>query len=207
MPTYSNDRTCFSRRGALGLVAGAGLLLAAMPAAAQSTAQGQAHVEAAMRDVLAVVNSGKSTGQAVNDFQRILSKYADMAIISRSSLGNAWRSASDAQKRAYVAAYQPYLARKYGKRFADFKGSSFAVTRVRDAGNKGVLVEGEARVPGRAPIAVEFQVSNRSGSIKIYNLIIEGISLLSSEREEIGQMLAARGNNIDKLTADLRTAG
>jgi phospholipid transport system substrate-binding protein len=51
---------------------------------------------------------------------------------------------------------------------------------------------------------VTFLVSDRSGSVKFFDLLIEGISLLKTERTEIGAMLDARRGNIDQLTADLR---
>jgi len=47
-------------------------------------------------------------------------------------------------------------------------------------------------------------VSDRSGEVKIFNIIIDGINLLSSERVEIGVMLENRNGDIDLLSASLR---
>ena len=51
--------------------------------------------------------------------------------------------------------------------------------------------------------ATEQQVSDRSGSAKAVNLIIEGVSLLANERAEIGAMLDAQGGDINGLIAQL----
>ncbi|MEM9779059.1 MAG: ABC transporter substrate-binding protein, partial [Pseudomonadota bacterium] len=48
---------------------------------------------------------------------------------------------------------------------------------------------------------------DRSGSPKMFNLFIEGISMLSTERSEIGALLAQNRNSIDALIADLQTRG
>jgi phospholipid transport system substrate-binding protein len=60
---------------------------------------------------------------------------------------------------------------------------------------------------GQPPFAVTFLVSDRSGQDKFFDLLIEGISLLKTERTEIGAMLDRRRGNIDQLTQDLRSAG
>jgi phospholipid transport system substrate-binding protein len=60
---------------------------------------------------------------------------------------------------------------------------------------------------GESPFEVRWQVSDRSGQQKFFNLIIEGVNLLSAERQEIGTMLERRGGNIDRLIEDLRQAG
>ena len=46
--------------------------------------------------------------------------------------------------------------------------------------------------PGQDDIAVDWQVSDRSGSAKVVNLVIEGVSMLANERAEVGAMLEAR---------------
>jgi phospholipid transport system substrate-binding protein len=50
---------------------------------------------------------------------------------------------------------------------------------------------------------VAFRVSDRSGKQLFFDIIIEGISLLSSERVEIGALLDARNGHIGRLTQDL----
>ena len=50
-------------------------------------------------------------------------------------------------------------------------------------------------------------MSDRSGSDKFFDLLIEGISLLKSERAEIGAMLDKRRGDIDALVSDLQRAG
>ena len=54
---------------------------------------------------------------------------------------------------------------------------------------------------------VTWLVSDRSGSAKIFNIIIEGVNTLTSERAEIGAMLDKRRGDIGALTADLRKLG
>ena len=57
---------------------------------------------------------------------------------------------------------------------------------------------------GQSPFEVTFLVSNRTGRDLFFNMYIEGVNLLLTERTEIGAMLDRRNGNIDRLIADLR---
>ncbi|HSF92485.1 MAG TPA: ABC transporter substrate-binding protein, partial [Paracoccaceae bacterium] len=155
--------------------------------------------------VLRVINSGKAEAAMLVDFEGIFRSYADVPRIAGVSLGAPWRTATSAQKAGYVEAFQGYLARKYGRQFRKFAGAKIDIVRSRDGGRKGVLVLSMIDLPGDTPFEVEWQVIEVSGTPKMFDLIIEGISMLASERSEIGAMLEKRGGDIDRLIADLKS--
>ena len=57
--------------------------------------------------------------------------------------------------------------------------------------------------PGQENIAVDWQISDRSGSARVVNLVIEGVSMLANERAEVGAMLDAQRGSLDGLIAQL----
>jgi phospholipid transport system substrate-binding protein len=187
-----------------GLAAAAVLALLPWPGEAASVSQAQTLVNTISGELTGLVNSGGSEAQIYRGFEGILARYADMPAVAAATLGPAWRGASNAQKQAYVAAFQSYLARKYGRQFREYRNASINVTGARDAGKAGVLVQTTVVRPGQANIAVDWQISDRSGSPRAVNLIIEGVSMLANERAEIGAMLDAQGGSIDRLTAELK---
>ena len=105
-----------------------------------------------------------------------------------------------------MAAFQHYLARRYGKQFREYRNARIAVTGARDGGKAGVLVSSRVVRPGQEDIAVDWQISDRSGRTRVVNLIIEGVSLLASERAQVGAMLDAQRGSIDGLIAQLNAA-
>ena len=139
------------------------------------------------------------------DFERIFAKYGDTSYISAYAMGNDGRRASSAQKKKFSSEFQTYLARKYGSRFREFIGGRLEVQSVRPV-KSWFEVKTTAYLRGDSPFAVTFLVSNRTGRDKFFNMFIEGINLLLTERTEIGAMIDRRGGNIDKMIADLRTA-
>ena len=173
---------------------------------ALSEAEARRLIDAAVSDINKVINSGQSASRMYQSFEGIFTKYADVPTIARSALGPPARSATSAQMNSFTKAFAGYMARKYGKRFRDFAGGTVEVTGSRAIKNFQE-VSAVAKLPGRSPFAVSFMVSDRSGRDKFFDLLIEGISLLKSERAEIGAMLDRRGGNIDALIADLSKAG
>lgn len=196
--------TNFDRRLFIGGVAGTALgALAGVPAAALSNGQATSLVSTAIDDVNGIIGSGASEARMLREFEGLFSRYADTAYIAAFALGNDRRSASPAQLRNFSSAFGTYVARKYGRRFREFVGSQFDVQGARPE-NSYVVVESTATLRGRAPFQVDWHVSDRPGRPAFFNLIIEGVNMLLTERTEVGALLDRRGGNIDALITDLR---
>ncbi|MCR9111810.1 MAG: ABC transporter substrate-binding protein [Rhodobacteraceae bacterium] len=179
---------------------------APMPVLALTDAGARQLVDRVVADINKVIASGKPLSSMIRDFERIFSRYADVNIIARSTLGQDSRRASSAQMRAFTAAFQGYIARKYGKRFQEFSGGRVEVQSVRKT-KSWHEVKSQVILRGQSPFEVLFLVSDRSGRDLFFDMIIEGVSLRLSERTEIGAMLDRRKGNIDALIADLKQAG
>lgn len=192
----------FSRRSVLAL-GSASLLATAMPAHALTESQAQSLVNSAVADINRIIASGGSVNAMVSQFKGVFDNYADTAYLAAYALGNDGRSASDAQKRAFSDAFGDYLANKYGRRFREFAGGEIQVQGARPV-NSYIEVRTLAVLPGQSPFQVDFHVSDRPGRPVFFNLIIEGVNMLLSERSEIGAMLDARGGNLDRLINDMR---
>ncbi len=192
-----------------GLAAGAALTVTGLTsgrAFALTTDEASRLIDRVIGDINRVINSGKSEAQMIPEFERIFSRYADVPVIARSVLGVAARQASQAQLNAFTDAFQGYIARKYGRRFREFIGGEIKVDRARQV-KTFYEVKSTAQLRGQSPVEVVFLVSDRSGKDKFFNIFIEGVNMLASERTEIGAMLDKRRGDIGALTRDLRSAG
>ncbi len=153
-----------------------------------------------------VIDSGKSETAMYKEFERIFRKYADLSYIAAYAMGVDGRRATGAQKKAFTNAFTGYISRKYGKRFREFIGGRLEVQGVKKV-KSFYQVRTIAHLRGEAPFEVDFHVSDRTGKDLFFNMYIEGINMLLTEREEIGAMLDRRKGNIDALIRDLKTAG
>lgn len=173
-----------------------------MPALALTEASSRKLVDSVVADINKVIASGKSESAMIRDFEKIFSKYADVPIMARYALGADARSASSAQMRKFTSAFQGYIANKYGRRFREFIGGKIEVKSARKI-KAGYEVKTVAYLRGESPFDVTFLVSDKSGRDKFFNMFVEGVNMLLTERTEIGAMLDQRGGNLDRLIADL----
>ncbi|MGP6087055.1 MlaC/ttg2D family ABC transporter substrate-binding protein [Antarctobacter jejuensis] len=176
--------------------------LPALPAFALTAQQAANLVGGMVNEINAVIASGKSPSAMYRDFERIFNKYGDTRVIAANALGVDARRASNAQKKAFTDAFTGYISRKYGKRFREFEGGRLEVQSVGQI-RRGFDVRCIAYLRGSDPFRVSFHVSD---SNRFYNLFIEGVDMLLTERSAIGSMLDARRGDIDALIADLRKA-
>ncbi|TNF21511.1 MAG: ABC transporter substrate-binding protein [Rhodobacteraceae bacterium] len=195
------------RRHFLGAVAAlAATGFAARPALALTNARAKALVDGLVGEINRVISSGKPETAMFADFERIFTRYGDVPTIAAYALGVDGRRASAAQKRAFQSAFTGYISRKYGRKFRDFIGGRIEVNSVRQV-KSFYEVQCTAHLRGEAPFALDFMVSDRSGKDLFFNMKIEGVNLLLTERTEIGAMLDRRRGDIDAMIADLKRAG
>ncbi len=158
-------------------------------------------------EVQSIINSGRSESSMINSFQGLFQDHAHVTTIARSVLGPAWNSASSAEQKAYVAALQGYLARKYGKQFRSFIGATIEVTKSTDFGRKGIVVESVVKSPKFSDTLVEWHVVDAGGRLKFFDLYVEGVKLISTERGEVRAVLDRNGGSVGKLAEALNGMG
>ena len=185
-----------------GLTASAALV-PATPLWALNEAGASNLINSLVTDINTVIASGKSENAMFRDFERIFKKFSDTSYIAAYALGVDARRASSGQKRAFSKAFQGYISRKYGKRFREFIGGSLEVKDVKRV-KKWYEVSTIARLQGQAPFEVTFLVSDRSGKELFFNMYIEGVNLLLTERTEIGAILDSNKGDIDAMIAELK---
>ncbi|MDE4133061.1 ABC transporter substrate-binding protein [Phaeobacter sp. QD34_3] len=154
-------------------------------------------------DINKVIASGKSETAMYRDFESIFGRYSDTSYIAAYAMGVDGRRASSAQKRAFSEAFQGYISRKYGQRFREFIGGRLEVTGVKRV-KKWYEVSTIAYLQGQSPFEVTFLVSDRSGKDLFFNMYIEGVNLLLTERTEIGALLDRNRGDIDKMISELK---
>lgn len=193
-----------ARRNVLGLgLAGFAWMRSGMPALALSPADASAFVQATVDEVLALVKSGASTDEKAAKLRQIFDARAAMAQIAKFAAGRAWRDMSDDQQSRYSDAFAGFLSRVYARRFQEYSGEEVAVGPGADAGKKGVYVKSQVSQASGQPVQVDWLVTDRPGRTVIADIVIEGVSLVVTQREEIGAMLESRGGDFEKLIADL----
>lgn len=197
-----NDLSLSRRDFALFLAAGLTVLALPQGAYALTVDQARTLVDKTVADINEIISSGKSESAMLVDFEKLFARYADVPTIARSALGPVARQASSAQLSSFTKAFQGYISRKYGRRFREFIGGRIEVNEAKALKSYYEVIS-TAFLRGEAPFEVRWHVSDKSGKSLFFNIIIEGVNMLASERTEIGALLDQRGGDLDRLIADL----
>lgn len=168
------------------------------------------HVQTTINEVSALVDSSGDHAAKAIRLREIMEQRAAMPQIARFAAGTAWRGMDADQQTRFVAAFTKFVSNVYASRFQEYASTgksaeSFKIGNVVDAGRKGMLVKTKIVRSGEASVDVEWLVTDQPGQILIADIVIEGVSLLVTQREEIGGMLDARRGDVEKLIADLST--
>jgi phospholipid transport system substrate-binding protein len=137
-------------------------------------------------------------------FRELYQQNFDGPGIARFVLGRYWRSASEQEQQEYLKLFQDYVVFVYGTRLSDFNGERFKVRGSR-TDESGTIVSTDLISPkGDAPIKVDWRLITDHGAFKINDVIIEGISMLVTQRSEFASVIQRHGGQVGELLAMMR---
>jgi len=137
-------------------------------------------------------------------FRQLFQADFDGPGIARFVLGRYWRSASEQEQQEFLKLFEDYVVFVYGTRLSSFNGEKFRVKGSRPEGN-GVVVATDILNPGgEPPIKVDWRLISDNGAFKINDVIIEGISMLVTQRSEFASIIQRHGGQVGGLLALMR---
>ncbi len=108
---------------------------------------------------------------------------ADFELISSLVLGKLWKDASVTEKEAFKKEFQTLLIRTYSRAFVEFKEWSVRFLPMNaEEDPRKIMVKTEILQPSVQPIAVNYRMLLNKGQWKVYDILIEGVSLVSNYR-------------------------
>lgn len=144
--------------------------------------------------------SDKSLGkeQKEEKLQTLFSNAVDVPWVGRFVMGRYWKETTPEQQQKYLAEYDRFITANYAGRFADYTGGSYKILKTLDDGDGEFTVSMEIKSPdARQLVVVDYRLHDASGTLKIFDVVVEGVSLLTTQRAEFAQVLGNGG--VDSL--------
>lgn len=173
------------------------LLAFSLPALAQEAGP-QDVVTKMTQDVLAAIKSDRHLAADRQKARKLAEEkvlpHIDFEEATRIAMGRAWAQASAAQKKTLVHEFRAMLVRVYTSAGDAYQGEVLKVLPVR-----GRPQDDEATVrtqfirAGGQPLAIEFQVRRTANGWKIYDIAVEGVSLVLVYRSEFDAVMKSQG--------------
>jgi phospholipid transport system substrate-binding protein len=194
-----------SRRSVL--ISGFALLAAAPLAPARAAGEASAVVTDFGNQMLQMLNSPQvSPAERPKHFGALLDKDFDFATIGRFVLGRYWASATDQEKQEFAPVFRDYVVQSYSVRFGEFGGASFKVTGERPESSTSTIVSTTVvQKNNSSPAKVDWRVSTTTGSPKITEVIVDGVSMSLTHRQEFASLIERQGGGVSGLIAQLKS--
>jgi|TARA_B110000261_G_C13068503_1_gene351170 phospholipid transport system substrate-binding protein len=122
--------------------------------------------------------------------------------ISRLVLGKAWRKATDLQKEQFKSEFRSLLLRTYSIALSKYKDQGIEIKPMRmKPSDEIVTVKTEIIQDGAQPIKVNYALAKDGDSWLVFDIIIEGVSLVTNYRSQFSSVI--RKDGMDSLNKKL----
>jgi len=153
---------------------------------------------------LEILGKTATPAQRVARFQELFREDFDVPGIARFVLGRYWKTATPEQQEEFLKLFEDYIALVYSSQLAAYSGETLKVTGSRP-GPEGAIVASEiVRPTGGAPVKVEWHLTDRSGTYKINDVAVDGISMAVTQRSEFAAVIQRNGGQVQGLITQLR---
>jgi phospholipid transport system substrate-binding protein len=206
------DLTSFGRRQLI--LASAALLTSLLPGRAARGLPSAAAAETVVQRLVEQVWQLLAERGDAPDLDRdhllsVLDQGTDLTLLGRLVLGRYWRDASPVQRTEYLRLFRRYMLQTFIQRLRQYAGTDmshpgerFQIIASRPVGERDILVQSRVAPPTSQPLRVDWRLRERPGEPVIIDLIVEGISLLVTQRSEFAALLERGG--VERLLAELR---
>ncbi len=187
------------------LVLSASLMFSSGVAVAETSADDL--VKQTAEDVLSTIKNDKDiqAGNQQKIFalaeEKILPNF-DFDRVCRMVLGKNWKTASPEQQAAFQKEFRSLLLRTYATALSKYKNQVIEYKPMRaEPGAKNVSVKTQILQPGGQPIAVDYSLVKGDSGWKVYDIVIESVSLVTNYRSQFSNEI--RTNGLDSLNKKL----
>ncbi len=127
----------------------------------------------------------------------------DFERMTRLAMGKNWRDTSVAQQSALVEEFRVMLVRTYAASISSIVDYKFEYKPLRmNPGDTEVVVSLEASKSGSPAIPVDYRVEKQASGWKVYDILIDGVSLITVYRSSFNSEI--RKGGVDGLLDTLR---
>jgi len=194
----------------IGLFAGMLLLAASLGAQAQEPDE---LIKSTAQEVLTIVKADKDI--RAGDKKKVLAlveakvlPHFDFERMTRLAVGKAWRTATAEQKATMVTEFRNLLVRTYTNAFTRYQDQTLEVKPFKmPAGADEVTVKTVILKPGAQPVTVDYEMEKKDDGWKVFDLSVEGVSLVTTYRGTFADQVAQSGiDGLIKMLVEKNTA-
>ncbi len=148
-----------------------------------------------------VLSKNYSKEKKINQLKIIAKETVDISGIGYYTLGAARKNLSDEDKRKYSDLFENYFLKSFSSRLAEYSNPKIDVQNKEVLNKNYTIVNSVLRATNDRPeIKIDWRIyTKNSNNPLIRDLIIEGLSLARTQREEFSSILDSNDGDINAL--------
>ena len=137
----------------------------------------------------------------IEKLKLIAKETVDIKGIGFYTLGSKRKSLSDEEKKRYSILFEEYFLKSFSSRLAEYTNPEIEVTNKEKLNSNYTIVNSVLKSTKERPeINIDWRIYTKDpDNPLIRDLIIEGLSLARTQKEEFASVLGSNDNNIDAL--------
>lgn len=161
-------------------------------------------VTLADRAIAGLTDKNASRVDRESRFRTLLTDGFDVPHIARFVLGRYWRVASEAERAEYLQLFEDFIVHSYSQRFGEYAGENLKVMHARATPDGEALVVTDLQRPSGPPVKVEWRLRRDGPTFKITDVMVEGVSMSITQRDDFSATIQRSGGRVDALLGVLR---
>ncbi len=182
------------RMWAIGAVLGVALWSGAAGIGVAASDEPAQFVKALGERAIALLTSEGSTPEGrKQQYRKLLDEGFAVNTIGRFVLGPYWRAATREERDEYLVLFRDFVLDTYSQRLDGYAGETFDVIKSQPLDERDTMVSTEIRGSEGPAIRVDYRVRSQEGIHKIVDVLVEGISLVVTQRAEFASVINREG--------------
>ena len=176
-------------------------------AAAQSSPQ--AMVESTAQQMQQALRANRQVLQADRSkiyglVHQIVLPHFDFEVMSQWVLGRSWKQATPEQRRQFTDEFRTLLVRSYAGALLEYADDkiTYPPAPAPAADAQEATVRSTVQVKNGEPINIDYKLRFRNGEWKVYDVAVNGVSLVINYRSTFANLI--RNGGMDAVIRDLR---
>ncbi len=150
-----------------------------------------------------VLATHETKDQKMAAFRRDFTGALDLKAIGQFVLGRYWKKTPVAERDDFLNAFMEFNTLTWSDRFDLYNGQTISFAGSRNAEGNQLYVDSTIDNNG-SPVEVIWRLRpTKSGDYKIIDIVVAGVSMAMSYRNEYASFLQQHGGNVNELTAEL----
>jgi len=163
-------------------------------------------IEGIANEASKILSSDLSKFEKVSELQSIARKTVDINGIGLYTLGSHRKKLSDSKKKEYLDLFNKYFLKTFSSRLAEYSDPKINVLSQEKLSEKYTIVSSVLLATDKRPeVKIDWRVYTKNKDKPlIRDLIIEGLSLARTQKEEFNSVITSSDNGIEGLFSNLK---